>query len=53
MAPTDPLRDESCHLSTRFEDWCERAGTHPEAFGAWERYEAQLPSHAPATSGVA
>ena len=42
MAPTDPRHDESCHLSTPFEDWCELVGTHPEAFGAWERYETQV-----------
>lgn len=25
-------------LATPFEHWCERVGTRPEAFGAWEAY---------------
>lgn len=27
-------------LTSHFEDWCESQGIHPEAFGAWESYEA-------------
>lgn len=25
-------------LTTPFEDWCEAAGIHPEAVGAWEHF---------------
>lgn len=27
-------------LATPFEHWCERVGTRPEAFGAWEAYQS-------------
>ncbi|GCD90681.1 hypothetical protein [Nocardioides sp. LS1] len=42
MAPANPRLEQSCRLTTRFEDWCEQHRIHPEAFGAWERYEAQV-----------
>ncbi len=29
-------------LATPFEDWCGAHGIHPEAFGAWERFEATV-----------
>ena len=27
-------------LATPFEDWCGARGIHPDAFGAWECFEA-------------
>jgi hypothetical protein len=27
-------------VTSSFEDWCETQGIHPEAFGAWESFEA-------------
>ncbi|WP_182524707.1 hypothetical protein [Nocardioides dongkuii] len=27
-------------LGTPFEEWCRRHDIHPEAWGAWERFEA-------------
>ena len=37
-----PLRafDAPEAVTSHFEDWCESQGIHPEAFGAWESYEA-------------
>ena len=37
-----PLRafDVPERMTSPFEDWCETQGIHPDAFGAWESYEA-------------
>lgn len=35
-------------LATPFEDWCREHRIHPEAWGAWERYEADLAVARPA-----
>ena len=37
-------------VTSHFEDWCESQGIHPEAFGAWESYEATA-STTPVTEG--
>ncbi len=34
--------------TTPFEDWCREHRIHPEAWGAWERYEADLAATRPA-----
>jgi hypothetical protein len=33
-------------LVSPFEAWCQATGTHPEAWGAWERYRAGTPQPA-------
>lgn len=38
MECESPLAQNS--VSTPFELWCERHGTHPEAWWAWDRYKA-------------
>lgn len=39
-----PLRafDSPERMTSPFEDWCEAQGVHPEAFGAWESFEATV-----------
>ncbi|GCD90682.1 hypothetical protein [Nocardioides sp. LS1] len=45
IPPTVALGDDlAVHLTTPFEDWCESQGIHPEAFGAWEGFEAHRSS---------
>jgi len=33
-------------LASPFEDWCGSQGIHPEAFGAWESFQATAASPA-------
>jgi hypothetical protein len=43
-----PLRafDGPDLLTSPFEDWCGSQGIHPEAFGAWESFQATAASPA-------
>ena len=45
-----PLRafDIPERMTSPFEDWCESQGIHPDAFGAWESYEATVAAASPA-----
>ena len=45
-----PLRafDVPERMTSPFEDWCESQGIHPDAFGAWESYEATAVEKSPA-----
>ena len=43
-------------MTSHFEDWCESQGIHPEAFGAWESYQATAaatPAATPRSTSVA